>query len=66
MANQTLQVQGMSCQHCVKSVEGALQTLGASGKVNLAQGTVEVSFDETKVTLNKIKETIEEQGYDVI
>jgi copper chaperone len=65
MANQTLQVQGMSCQHCVKSVEGALQTLGASGKVNLGQGTVEVSYDETKVTIDKIKEAIEEQGYDV-
>ena len=65
MANQTLQVQGMSCQHCVKSVEGALQTLGASGTVDLAQGTVEVSYDESKLSIDKIKEAIEEQGYDV-
>ena len=55
----------MSCQHCVKSVEGALQTLGASGTVDLAQGTVEVSYDESKLSIDKIKEAIEEQGYDV-
>jgi len=65
MANQTLQVQGMSCQHCVNAVEGALKAIGAAGKVDLGASTVEVSYDETKVTLEQIKEAIEEQGYDV-
>ncbi|XID94560.1 cation transporter [Paenibacillaceae bacterium WGS1546] len=65
MKNITLNVKGMSCGHCVNSVEGALKVIGASGKVNLADGTVAVAYDESKLTLEAIKEAIEEQGYDV-
>jgi copper chaperone len=66
MKNVTLNVEGMSCGHCVNSIEGALTTLGASGKVDLSGGTVAVVYDESKLELEAIKETIEEQGYDVI
>ncbi|WP_433616243.1 copper ion binding protein [Paenibacillus cellulositrophicus] len=62
----TLNVNGMSCQHCVNSIEGALEQIGAGGKVNLSNASVEVQFDETKLTESKIKETIEDQGYDVV
>lgn len=65
MTNQTLQVNGMSCQHCVRSVEKALNEIGAEGKVDLAAKTVEVRYDESKLDLEKIKEAIEEQGYHV-
>lgn len=66
MANTTLQVKGMSCGHCVNSVEKALTGIGASGSVDLAGGKVAVQYDESKVTLEAIKEAIEEQGYDVV
>ncbi|UUZ81988.1 copper chaperone CopZ [Paenibacillus sp. P26] len=66
MNNITLQVEGMSCQHCVNSIEGALRDIGAAGKVHLETGTVDVSFDESRITLEQIKEAIEEQGYDVL
>ncbi|MET3290981.1 UNVERIFIED_CONTAM: copper chaperone [Brevibacillus sp. OAP136] len=65
MQNITLQVEGMSCNHCVNAVEGTLKNIGASGKVDLASKTVDVSFDESKVSLEAIKEAIENQGYDV-
>lgn len=65
MKNVTLKVSGMSCGHCVNSVESALKTVGASGKVDLSSGTVAVAYDESKLSLEAIKETIEEQGYDV-
>ena len=65
MQNVTIKVAGMSCNHCVNSVEGALKTLGATGKVDLATGTVAVEFDESKLTIEAIKDAIEEQGYDV-
>ncbi|CAN7747031.1 copper ion binding protein [Paenibacillus sp. LjRoot153] len=65
MKNVTLKVAGMSCNHCVNSVEGALKTIGATGKVDLANGTVIVEFDESKLTIEAIKDAIEEQGYDV-
>ncbi|GEB33853.1 MULTISPECIES: copper ion binding protein [Brevibacillus] len=66
MKNVTLNVEGMSCNHCVNTVEKTLKELGAEGKVNLAAKTVEVSFNESTLTLDAIKEAIEEQGYDVV
>lgn len=66
MKNITLQVQGMSCQHCVDSIEGALKEIGVQGKVDLKNNSVDVSFDENQISMERIKETIEEQGYDVL
>lgn len=62
----TLNVSGMSCQHCVNSIEGELKKLGATGKVDLTNNTVEVQFDETKLTESQINEVIENQGYEVV
>lgn len=67
MQNVTLNVQGMSCGHCVNSVEKSVSALTGveQVKVNLAEGLVDVAFDETQVSLDQIKETIDDQGYDV-
>ncbi|WP_404332225.1 copper chaperone CopZ [Mesobacillus maritimus] len=67
MKNTTLNVQGMSCGHCVKAVEGSVGQLDGVNQVNvkLDEALVEVAFNESKVSLDKIKETIEDQGYDV-
>lgn len=66
MKNITLNVEGMSCQHCVNSIEGALHAIGATGKVDLNNHSVSVTFDDNQLTLERIKDTIEEQGYDVV
>ncbi|MDQ0902187.1 MULTISPECIES: copper ion binding protein [unclassified Paenibacillus] len=66
MSTIILKVEGMSCNHCVNSVEKAMKELGAEGKVNLANKEVEVQFDESKLSVEAIKEAIEEQGYDVV
>lgn len=66
MKNVTLKVEGMSCGHCVNSIEGALKTIGVSGKVDLSEGTVAVAYDENQLTLDAIKGAIEEQGYDIV
>ncbi|MEC1180779.1 copper chaperone CopZ [Metasolibacillus meyeri] len=67
MQNVTLNVQGMSCGHCVKAVEGSVGELAGVEQVtvNLEAATVAVAFDEAQVTVEKIKETIDDQGYDV-
>jgi len=63
----TLNVQGMSCGHCVNSIKGSLGKLNGvkSVKVHLDDGTVDVEFDSNTVTLETIKNEIEDQGYDV-
>ncbi|GIN57299.1 copper chaperone CopZ [Lederbergia ruris] len=67
MTNKTLNVQGMSCGHCVNSIEGSVGELNGVEivKVHLQDGTVDVTFDPEKVDLKDITEVIEEQGYDV-
>jgi copper chaperone len=67
MEQVTLNVKGMSCGHCVKAVEGSVGDLqGVSKvKVDLAGNKVEVEYDSKEVSLGKIKDTIDDQGYDV-
>ncbi|NRD79435.1 copper chaperone CopZ [Bacillus sp. BRMEA1] len=67
MENVTLNVGGMSCSHCVKAVEGSVSQLNGVKKVavNLQNGQVDVEFDPSFVSLSKIKETIDDQGYDI-
>lgn len=63
----TVKVEGMSCGHCQKAVEGALNELSgvSSVLVHLDKGEVDVSYDDAKVSLENIHEAIENQGYDV-
>jgi copper chaperone len=65
MSNVTIVVNGMSCGHCVASVEKAVSALGAIGKVDLQSKTVAIQFDETQLQLTQIKEAIEDQGYEI-
>lgn len=67
MENVTLNVQGMSCGHCVKAVESSVGELSGiqSVNVNLEEAKVTVAFDAAQLSVAQIKETIEEQGYDV-
>ncbi|MDZ5713179.1 copper chaperone CopZ [Jeotgalibacillus haloalkalitolerans] len=67
MSQVTLNVEGMSCQHCVKAVESNVGEMSGvdSVKVHLDQGTVDVNYQESSVTVDQIKDVIEDQGYDV-
>jgi copper chaperone len=65
MQSVTLKVEGMSCDHCVNAIEGALKALNGKANVNLAQKTVQVEFNETELSLASIREAIENQGYEV-
>lgn len=67
MENVTLNVTGMSCGHCVKAVEENVGKLNGvnSVKVDLESGKVEVAFESDKLSLDTIKETIDDQGYEV-
>ena len=62
-----LKVEGMSCNHCVNSIEKSVGELTgvATVKVDLGNNEVAVQFDNI-TTLAKIKETIEDQGYDLV
>lgn len=62
--NQTFQVQGMSCGHCVQAVTQALKSVDpqAEVKVELASGRVEVQSGQDREVLAR---AIVEEGYAV-
>ncbi|MGB7860493.1 MAG: cation transporter [Acidimicrobiia bacterium] len=62
-----LQVPEVHCDHCKSSLEGAVGALTGvdTVEVTVADATIDVGFDERSVDLDRIKSTIEEQGYAV-
>lgn len=69
MAKETkvLNVEGMSCSHCENAVKKSVGALNGVDNVivDLKGKKVTVEYDVDKVTVDIIKETIEDQGYDV-
>lgn len=60
-----IKVKGMSCQHCVSSVEKALNGLDGVSEcsVSLDEEKADIQYDDSKVNLNQLKKAIEEAGY---
>ncbi|MEC9375732.1 MAG: cation transporter [Pseudomonadota bacterium] len=67
MANINLNVEGMSCGGCEKSIRNALLEHDGISGVNAdhKNGVVEIEFDETKIQQNGLKQAIEDAGFDV-
>lgn len=66
MKKVTLKIDGMSCGHCVGSIESAIKEAGAVGKVDLKAGSVAIEFDASNLSLDTIKTAIEQKGYEVL
>ncbi len=64
----TLNVEGMSCMHCVRAIKDSVGSLPGIDKVevDLMGKKVEVVYDADKVNLEKIKDKIEDAGYQVV
>ncbi len=60
----TLKVAGMTCQHCVRAVTGAIQALdpGARVAVDLPSGTVAV---DSTLPAAQLAAAVVEEGYQV-
>lgn len=60
-----LKIDGMSCGHCVSSVTKALKALPGVLDTKVEIGSAIVTYEAEKASLDKIKEAVEEAGYDV-
>lgn len=65
MQEAAVKVNGMTCRSCINKIEGSLDQIGVEGKVLIDQGIVQVQYDDSKVSLNDIKEVIRNKGYEV-
>jgi len=63
----TLKVNGMVCEHCVRAITKAVNTLLGvfNVTIDLETKNVLVEYNSALVTAEAIKYKIEEQGYDV-
>jgi len=62
-----INIEGMSCSHCVRSIEEAVGSLNGVEKaiVSLEEKKLSVEYDSDKVSLETIKNIINDQGYQV-
>ena len=67
MTTITLTIVGMSCNHCTASVAGALKRLPgvASAEVSLETRQATVSYDETRLDREQMREAIEAVGFEL-
>lgn len=67
MSTVTIAVPGIHCDHCKRSIEGALVPLAgvSSARVDVDSRTVTVEADQARVDRAQLVAVIEEQGYEV-
>ena len=68
MQKTRLKINGMSCQHCVKTVTDSLTKLKGVQrvKVNLRKGEAVIRFDELSITPTHLKDAITEAGFEAL
>jgi len=68
MMKEVLNVNGMSCSHCVTAITSAVEGLDGVTDVivDLGAKTVTVEYNSEKVSLGELRRVIEEEGYDVV
>lgn len=67
MIETTLSVPDVSCEHCVKTINGALGEVAGVSEVNVSipAKTVHLAYDPSQVSMDKIEEVLDEAGYTV-
>jgi len=63
MAQVQLKITGMSCGHCVKAVEKALDQVQGVQARTVQVGSAEVTFDAQQASTERLLEAIREEGY---
>lgn len=64
--SETIKIEGMSCNHCVSSVNKALSATEGVEVKNVEIGKAEIAYDADKVTHDQLVEAIEDIGFEVV
>jgi len=67
LRQETIKVEGMTCQHCVQTITEALNNITGLNTVNvdLVKKEVSVKFNENETKLKKIFDKIIEVGFEL-
>ena len=60
-------IDGMGCEHCIKSVREALEGISGVKVIDVKIGSAEVEAEaENDSVLNEIREKLDDAGYDLV
>jgi copper chaperone len=67
MARNVLTVPDISCEHCERTIKGALEPIAGVSlvQVDIPSKRVTVEYDETRVDVPRLTKAIEEEEYRV-
>lgn len=69
MKKATLQLETLTCPSCMQKIEGALKGLNGVNKdtlkVSFNTSKVRVDFDDNKLSIDQIQQSITQLGYEV-
>lgn len=65
MAEATLKIEGMSCEHCVMRIKKAFETLPGISGLDVKIGSANVTYDESRVKREDLEAAVEAAGYNV-
>ena len=60
-----VEIGGMSCSGCVRKVTKALQKVDGMLKCEVEVGKAKLSYDDTKIDLQRILDVVRQSGYTV-
>lgn len=65
MKEMTLDIEGMSCQHCIMRVKKAIDALNGILSSEVTLGKAVVKFDDSSIKEQDIRSAIERAGYKI-
>ena len=67
MAQESLKVEGMTCQHCVETITETLGVIVGINKVavDLEKKEVQIDYNEEETSLKAISDKIVEMGFEL-
>jgi len=60
-----LNIEGMTCEHCVRAIDGRLRKTPGVQVDKVVVGAVDLKYDPSKISLDEISEAISDEGYTV-
>lgn len=63
MAEAKIEIEGMSCMHCVEAVKKAVEALDGVEEARVEIGSADVRFDESRVSQADIEAAVVKSGY---
>ena len=60
-----LEIEGMTCEHCVRAVQKRLAATPGVVVSDVQIGTADIRLDPSKVSVSEIEDAISDEGYTI-